>query len=328
MDESILSSWKKSDVTLEKTLRPYEIKEFAGQTAVKERLEVVMGAAKKRGECLAHTLFCGPPGLGKTTLAHILAHEMGGNLTLTSGPTIEKAGDLAGLLTNLEDGDFLFIDEIHRMARNIEEYLYPAMEDFKLDIMLDSGPSARSVTVNLKKFTLIGATTRSGLLSSPLRSRFGLVQRLEYYSSEVLAQILKRSARLLNLSIDEPALFNIGRRSRGTPRIANHLLKWVRDFAEMRHHGVIDLNCSQLALQMLNIDEKGLDEMDKKILSLIIEHHKGGPVGVETLAAALGEEARTIEEVHEPYLIMEGFLKRTPRGREVTTLAYQHLERT
>lgn len=328
MDESIESSWKKSDYTLEKTLRPYELKEFAGQAAVKERLEVVIGAAKKRGECLTHTLFCGPPGLGKTTLAHILAHEMGGNLTLTSGPTIDKAGDLAGLLTNLEEGDLLFIDEIHRLARNIEEYLYPAMEDFKLDLMLDSGPSARSVTVNLKKFTLIGATTRSGLLSAPLRSRFGLQQRLDYYSADVLAQILERSSRLLNLSIDKPSLLNIARRSRGTPRVANNLLKWVRDFAEMRHSGIIDLNCSDEALKMLHIDEKGLDEMDKKLLSIIIEHHKGGPVGVETLAAALGEEARTIEEVHEPYLIMEGFLKRTPRGREVTTLAYQHLERT
>ena len=328
MDESILSSWKKNDTTLEKTLRPYELQDFAGQTAVKERLEVVIGAAKKRGECLAHTLFCGPPGLGKTTLAHILAHEMGGHLTLTSGPTIDKAGDLAGLLTNLEEGDLLFIDEIHRLARNIEEYLYPAMEDFKLDLMLDSGPSARSVTVNLKKFTLIGATTRSGLLSAPLRSRFGLQQRLDYYAPETLAQILKRSAALLNLPIDGPSLLNIASRSRGTPRVANNLLKWVRDFAEMRHQGTIDLNCSNEALKMLHIDEKGLDEMDKKILSIIIEHHKGGPVGVETLAAALGEEARTIEEVHEPYLIMEGFLKRTPRGREVTTLAYQHLERT
>ncbi|MBP9840884.1 MAG: Holliday junction branch migration DNA helicase RuvB [Simkaniaceae bacterium] len=328
MDESIESSWKKSDYILEKTLRPYELKDFAGQSAVKERLEVVIGAAKKRGESLPHTLFCGPPGLGKTTLAHILAHEMGGHLTLTSGPTIDKAGDLAGLLTNLEEGDFLFIDEIHRLARNIEEYLYPAMEDFKLDLMLDSGPSARSVTVNLKKFTLIGATTRSGLLSAPLRSRFGLHQRLDYYSSEVLACILKRSASLLNFPINDEALLNIASRSRGTPRIANSLLKWVRDFAEMRHRGVVNLNCSNQALEMLHIDKKGLDEMDKKILSIIIEHHKGGPVGVETLAAALGEEARTIEEVHEPYLIMEGFLRRTPRGREVTTLAYQHLERT
>lgn len=328
MEHGIESSWKRSEERLDTTLRPKRLSDFDGQHAVIERLQIVIQAAKKRGEALGHTLFSGPPGLGKTTLSHIVAEEMGGKLTISSGPAIEKAGDLAGLLTNLEEGDFLFIDEIHQLSRNIEEYLYPALEDFKLDLMLDTGPSARSVTVNLKPFTLIGATTRSGLLSSPLRSRFTLNHRLDYYDIQTLSNILRRSSTILGCTLTDGALLDLAGRSRGTPRIANNLLKWVRDYADVHMHEIVDETVCIKALEMAQIDPIGLDEMDKKILTTIIEHHKGGPVGIETLAAALGEEARTLEEVNEPYLIMKGLLKRTPRGREVTPLAYQHLERT
>lgn len=316
----------KEDNTFEVPLRPQTLADFAGQDQVRSRLEVLLEAAKQRKECLGHCLFSGPPGLGKTTLANILAKMMGTNLVVTSGPVIEKAGDLAGLLTNLKVGDILFIDEVHRLNRVVEEYLYPAMEDFKLDIMLDSGPSARSVQVPLQKFTLVAATTRVGLLSSPLRSRFAFTTRLDYYAPEVLEKIIQRSSRILNISIDKEGALEIANRSRGTPRIANNLLRWVRDFAQIKANNKIDKAVVYEALKLLNIDERGLDEMDKKILEVIIQHYKGGPVGINTIAVAVGEESHTIEEVYEPYLIMQGFLKRTPRGREVTQLGYLHME--
>lgn len=323
----IQSSWTREDEPFEVPLRPQSLTDFLGQENICERLEVFMGAAKERGEALGHCLFHGPPGLGKTTLANIIAKTMGTNLIVTSGPVIEKAGDLAGLLTNLKEGDVLFIDEIHRLNRSVEEYLYPAMEDFTLDLMIDSGPSARSVQVKLNRFTLVGATTRIGLLTSPMRSRFGLTLRLDYYAPAILEKILMRSGKILGTKLDEEGSKVIAKRSRGTPRIANNLLRWARDFAQIKKHPAIDENIAHAALNMLDIDHLGLDEMDKKILKVIIDHYEGGPVGINTLSAALSEEAHTLEEVHEPFLIMKGFLKRTPRGREVTHLAYEHLGR-
>ncbi len=314
----IESSLCQEDVIFEVPLRPQSLTDFVGQDQVRDRLEVLIGAAKQRRETLGHCLFSGPPGLGKTTLANIVAKQMGTNLVVTSGPMIEKAGDLAGVLTNLKEGDVLFIDEIHRLSRTIEEYLYPAMEDFVLDLMIDSGPSARSVQVKLNKFTLVGATTRMGLLTAPLRSRFNLTCRLDYYLPETLQKIISRTARILNLDIDAQSLKEIAIRSRGTPRIANNLLRWVRDYSQIRAGGKITPEIVQDALGMLDIDQYGLDEMDKKILKMMLEHHNGGPVGLNTIAVAVGEEPHTLEEVHEPYLIMQGFLKRTPRGREVT----------
>ncbi len=319
------SSWEKKDINLETTLRPASLNEFNGQDSTIEKLAVFVGAAKQRNESLGHTLFYGPPGLGKTTLGYILAGEMNSDITITSGPSLDKPADLAGILTNLKDGDILFIDEIHRLNKNIEEYLYTAMEDFKLDLMLDSGPQARSVQVDLCAFTLVGATTRMGQLSAPFRSRFRMTCRLDYYSSDYIITILERSSRILKLSTCNSSLSEVAKRSRGTPRIANNLLKWVRDYSQMRSESKLDRITTRTALEMLDIDFKGLDEMDKRILNHIIEHHKGGPVGLSTIAIAIGEDATTLEEVNEPYLIMQGFLKRTPRGREATEQAYKHL---
>ncbi len=315
----------KPDVALELTLRPSLFSEFTGQAKVKERLEITVAAAKKRGEAIDHLLLSGPPGLGKTTLAHILAKAMDANIKCTSGPTIEKAGDLAGLLTNLDEGDVLFIDEIHRLQKTIEEYLYPAMEDFKLDIIIDQGPNARSVRLNLPRFTLIGATTRSGLLTSPLLTRFPIRERLDYYDAGQLEIIILRSARILSVEIDATGAREIARRSRGTPRIANNLLRRVRDYAQVKHDGNITADIAKKSLAMLEIDENGLDEMDKRILETVISKFGGGPVGISSLAVAVGEEPDTIEEVYEPYLIMEGFLKRTAQGRVVTELSYKKL---
>jgi Holliday junction DNA helicase RuvB len=321
----ISGTLSKPDAALEMTLRPSLFAEFTGQAKVRERLEIAVQAARQRGEALDHILLSGPPGLGKTTLANILAKAMGADLKATSGPTIEKAGDLAGLLTNLEAGDVLFIDEIHRLQKTIEEYLYPAMEDFKLDIIIDQGPNARSVRLSLPRFTLIGATTRSGLLTAPLLTRFPMRERLDYYSAEQLQAIVLRSARLLNLDIEAAGALEIARRSRGTPRIANNLLRRVRDYAQVRHDGRITATVADKALAILEIDENGLDEMDKRILETIIVKFGGGPVGVGSLAVAVGEEADTLEEVYEPYLIMEGYLKRTPQGRVATDLSYRKL---
>ena len=307
------------------TLRASLCSDFTGQPKVKERLEIAVAAARQRGEALDHILLNGPPGLGKTTLANILAKSMGASLKSTSGPTIEKAGDLAGLLTNLEEGDVLFIDEIHRLQKTIEEYLYPAMEDFKLDIIIDQGPNARSVRLNLPRFTLIGATTRSGLLSAPLLTRFPIRERLDYYQAAQLEKIVVRSANLLNVAIDEAGAREIARRSRGTPRIANNLLRRVRDYAQVKGDGKITSQIADYALAMLEIDQNGLDEMDKRIIEAIIVKFGGGPVGVNSLAVAVGEEPDTIEEVYEPYLIMEGYLNRTPQGRIATELSYQKL---
>lgn len=326
MAESFIeSSFCQADNSFDVPLRPQSLAEFVGQEQIRERLEVIIGAAKQRGDVLGHCLFSGPPGLGKTTLANILSKAMGTNLVVTSGPAIEKAGDLAGVLTNLKEGDVLFIDELHRLNRTVEEYLYSAMEDFVLDLMIDSGPSARSVQVKLNRFTLAGATTRMGLITAPMRSRFGFTCRLDYYSPEILVKILQRTSRILNLDMELDALMEVAMRSRGTPRIANNLLRWVRDYAQMRAGNCVSRLVVKQALDLLAIDEKGLDEMDKKILTMIIEHHNGGPVGINTIAVAIGEEATTIEEVYEPYLIMQGLLKRTPRGREATPLAYHHL---
>jgi Holliday junction DNA helicase RuvB len=316
---------KKPDVALEMTLRPSLFSEFTGQAKVKERLEITVAAARQRNEPIDHVLLSGPPGLGKTTLANIIAKAMGSNLKSTSGPTIEKAGDLAGLLTNLEEGDVLFIDEIHRLQKTIEEYLYPAMEDFKLDIIIDQGPNARSVRLNLPRFTLIGATTRSGLLTAPLLTRFGVRERLDYYDAEQLRQIVVRAARLLNIEIEDVGAQEIARRSRGTPRIANNLLRRVRDFAQVRADGRISKTIADQALSILEIDENGLDEMDKRILEAVIAKFGGGPVGLSSLAVAVGEEPDTLEEVYEPYLIMEGYLKRTAQGRVATELSYKKL---
>jgi len=315
----------KPDAALELTLRPSLFSDFTGQAKVKERLEIAVQAAKQRGEALDHILLNGPPGLGKTTLANILAKAMGSNLKSTSGPTIEKAGDLAGLLTNLEEGDVLFIDEIHRLQKTIEEYLYPAMEDFKLDIIIDQGPNARSVRLNLPRFTLIGATTRSGLLTAPLLTRFPVRERLDYYQADQLQKIVVRAARLLNIESDDTGAMEIARRSRGTPRIANNLLRRVRDYAQVRGDGRINTDIANRALAILEIDENGLDEMDKRILEAVIVKFGGGPVGVSSLAVAVGEEPDTIEEVYEPYLIMEGYLKRTPQGRVATELSFKRL---
>ena len=307
------------------TLRPSLFSEFTGQANVKERLEIAVQAAKQRGEALDHMLLSGPPGLGKTTIANIIAKAMGANMKSTSGPTIEKAGDLAGLLTNLEEGDVLFIDEIHRLQKTIEEYLYPAMEDFKLDIIIDQGPNARSVRLNLPRFTLVGATTRSGLLTAPVLTRFPIRERLDYYQSDQLQKIVVRSANLLNIEIDASGAMEIARRSRGTPRISNNLLRRVRDYAQVRGDGRITSQTADAALAMLAIDQNGLDEMDKRILEAIIVKFGGGPVGLASLAVAVGEEPDTLEEVYEPYLIMEGYLNRTSQGRVATELSYKKL---
>ena len=315
----------KPDAALEMTLRPSLFSDFTGQAKVKERLEITVAAARQRAESIDHVLLSGPPGLGKTTLANIIAKAMGASLKSTSGPTIEKAGDLAGLLTNLEEGDVLFIDEIHRLQKTIEEYLYPAMEDYKLDIIIDQGPNARSVRLNLPRFTLIGATTRSGLLTAPLLTRFPIRERLDYYEASQLQKIVIRSARLMSVDVEERGAEEIARRSRGTPRIANNLLRRVRDYAQVKHSGKITAEIADAALRMLEIDENGLDEMDKRILEAIIVKFGGGPVGISSLAVAVGEEPDTVEEVYEPYLIMEGYLKRTSQGRVVTEMGYKKL---
>ena len=310
---------------IEKVLRPVAFTDFTGQHSVKENLKIFVGAAKQRGEALDHVLLHGPPGLGKTTLAYIIANELGVNIKVTSGPVIDKPGDLAGLLTGLQDKDVLFIDEIHRLSPVVEEYLYSAMEDYRIDIMIETGPNARSVQIKINPFTLIGATTRSGLLTSPLRARFGINSRLEYYDAKLLKQIVLRSAEILKIAVSDEAAFEIARRSRGTPRVANALLRRVRDFAQIKGTGSIDIEISHIALSALHVDKHGLDEMDNRILSAIIEKFKGGPVGITTIATAVGEEAGTIEEVYEPFLIQEGYLMRTPRGREATEMGYRHL---
>ena len=312
---------------VERALRPKGFESFAGQQQVVDNLRIFVRAAKERGEPLDHVLLHGPPGLGKTTLSHIIANELGVSLKMTSGPVLDKPVDLAGLLTSLGHNDVLFIDEIHRLSPIVEEYLYSAMEDYKIDIMIESGPAARSVQLTLKPFTLIGATTRSGMLTAPLRARFGITARLEYYDAETLTRIVNRSASLLNVKITGESALEIARRSRGTPRIANLLLRRVRDFAQVKGDGTITLDIARYALQALNVDRNGLDEMDLRILSTIIDKFRGGPVGLNTIATAVGEEADTVEEVYEPYLIQEGYLMRTPRGREATALAYQHLGR-
>lgn len=317
-----------ADREYENSIRPKGMYEFSGQPQIIENLQIFIKAAKLRGEALDHVLFHGPPGLGKTTLSRIIANELGVSIKETSGPVIEKPGDLAGLLTNLEPNDVLFIDEIHRLSTVVEEYLYAAMEDFKIDILIDSGPAARTVQINLSPFTLVGATTRSGLLTAPLLSRFGIKSRLEYYTSDVLKKIIERSAQILQTNITSDAAKEIAGRSRGTPRIANALLRRVRDFAQVLNDGEIDLGITQHALKALNVDEHGLDEMDNRILSCIIEKFKGGPVGLTTIATAVGEEPGTLEEVYEPFLIQEGFIQRTPRGREATPKAYAHLGKT
>ncbi|MFZ4099745.1 MAG: Holliday junction branch migration DNA helicase RuvB [Chlamydiia bacterium] len=318
----IQSTLAKEDVPFENTLRPRELGGFIGQDAVRERLQILLDAARMRQEALCHCLFCGPPGLGKTTLAHIMARGMGTQLVVTSGPVVEKAGDLAGLLTQLKPGDVLFIDEIHRMNRVVEEYLYSAMEDFVLDLMIDSGPSARSVQVRLHPFTLIGATTRAGLLSSPLRSRFGFTTRLDYYAAHDLETIVTRSSGLLDVNLEGDAAMRIAQRARGTPRIANNLTRWVRDFATSRGVERVHGDVVERALALLAIDEYGLEEMDRKILQVLVEYYQGGPVGLKTLAVAVGEEAEALEEVYEPFLVLQGYIKRTARGRMATPRAY------
>ncbi len=315
------------ELDIERALRPLTFEDFTGQDQVLENLKVFVQAANLRNDALDHTLFHGPPGLGKTTLAHILSNELGVGIKVTSGPVLDKPGDLAGLLTNLEERDVLFIDEIHRLSPIVEEYLYSAMEDYKIDIMIESGPNARTVQINLAPFTLVGATTRSGLLTAPMRARFGISSRLEYYSKEFLSDIVQRSAHILKVPISMEAAIEIAGRSRGTPRIANALLRRMRDFAQIKGNGKIDVEIAKFGLKALNVDAHGLDEMDNKILTTIIDKFKGGPVGITTLATAVSESAETIEEVYEPFLIQEGFIMRTPRGREVTELAYKHLGR-
>lgn len=312
---------------IEKVLRPLNFEDFSGQEQVLENLQIFVKAAVEREEALDHTLFHGPPGLGKTTLAHILANELNVGIKVTSGPVLDKPGDLAGLLTNLEERDVLFIDEIHRLSPIVEEYLYSAMEDYKIDIMIESGPNARTVQISLNPFTLVGATTRSGLLTAPMRARFGISSRLEYYSTELLSNIIQRSAQILKVAISFEAAIEIAGRSRGTPRIANALLRRVRDFAQIKGNGKIDIKIAKFGLKALNVDAHGLDEMDNKILTTIIDKFKGGPVGISTIATAVSESSETIEEVYEPFLIQQGFIMRTPRGREVTELAYKHLGR-
>lgn len=319
------NSYNPEELDLEKRLRPLSFDDFAGQDQILENLKVFVQAANQRNEALDHTLFHGPPGLGKTTLANILANELQVGIKITSGPVLDKPGDLAGLLTNLEERDVLFIDEIHRLSPIVEEYLYSAMEDFKIDIMIESGPNARTVQINLNPFTLIGATTRSGLLTAPMRARFGISSRLQYYTTELLTTIVERSASILKMPISMEAAIEIAGRSRGTPRIANALLRRVRDFAQIKGNGTIDIEIARYALKALNVDAHGLDEMDNKILNTIIDKFKGGPVGLSTLATAVSESSETIEEVYEPFLIQEGFIMRTPRGREVTEKAYTHL---
>lgn len=325
MDFDIHKSSRESDKEMDRALRPLSFEDFSGQDKIVENLSVFVQAARLRGESLDHTLLHGPPGLGKTTLSNIIANELGVGFKLTSGPVLDKPGDLAGILTSLERNDVLFIDEIHRLSPVVEEYLYSAMEDFKIDIMIDKGPSARSIQIDLEPFTLIGATTRSGLLTAPLRARFGINCHFEYYDDSVLVNIIKRSAKILSVPIEYEAAVEISRRSRGTPRIANALLRRVRDFAQVKGNGNIDKNIACYALEALNIDKYGLDEIDNKILITMIDKFKGGPVGLSTIATAMSEDAGTIEEVYEPFLIKEGFIKRTPRGREVTELAYRHL---
>ncbi|MEO0145137.1 MAG: Holliday junction branch migration DNA helicase RuvB [candidate division WOR-3 bacterium] len=314
-----------TELEFENSLRPKKLSEFIGQERVKQNLEIFIKAVKKRKDVLEHTLISGPPGLGKTTLAILLSNELDVNIRMTSGPALERPADLVGILTSLKEGDILFIDEIHRIPRIVEEYLYSAMEDFAIDVILDKGPSARTFRINLPKFTLIGATTRMGLISQPLIGRFGILLHLDYYSVEEIFQIVKRSSKLLNLNIDDESAYEIAKRSRGTPRIANRLLRRVRDFADVKNKGIIDLNITLYALEMLGIDKFGLDEVDKKILRVIIEKFRGGPVGIKTISLAINEDAGTIEEIYEPYLIRVGLLERTSRGRVATKLAYEHL---
>lgn len=325
-DRLVSQELKTEDLDFDLALRPTSLGEFIGQTKLKENLKIFIEAARQRKEPLDHLLFFGPPGLGKTTLAHIIAREMSANVRATSGPVLERPGDLAGILTNLEEGDVLFVDEIHRLSPIVEEYLYPAMEEFVIDIMIDKGPSARSVKINLPHFTLIGATTRSGLLTSPLRSRFGIVERINYYTEEELTQVVHRSGRILKVEVGDSGAFEIARRARGTPRVANRLLRRVRDFAQVKADGRINREVADQALLMLEVDEAGLDPMDKRILGFILRECGGGPVGISTLSVGVGEESETLEEIYEPYLIQRGFLKRTPSGRVATPRAYEHLK--